>query len=210
MGRILFISDLHINHENIIRFDKRPFRDKEHMFYSLIARWNNAVNPDDTVYILGDFIWDKDPHVALSIIKKLNGDKRLIKGNHDRCLHNSKVKNAFGQYVKDMDEIKVNGRNVVMCHYPIASWKHMQGIPEYSTILLYGHVHMTQEFDMYEEYLDVLHNKGIPALAYNVGAACPWMDYQPRTLEEIIERYNDYKKKKKRLERGDKTDEKKD
>lgn len=38
MGHTFFISDLHFNHSDIITFDKRPFKDKHHMFYSLIAR----------------------------------------------------------------------------------------------------------------------------------------------------------------------------
>lgn len=190
MGRILFISDLHFNHKNIIEFDKRPYANVDEMNESLIKKWNNAVNPDDIVYILGDFSWDKKPEQIVSLLKKINGDKKLIKGNHDRCSDISTVKNAYGHYIKDMDVINVNGRRIVMCHYPIASWRYMQYKNDSHSILLYGHVHMTKEFYIYEQHLETLRENGVPALAYNVGASCPWMNHQPRTLEEIVERYN--------------------
>lgn len=196
MSETFFISDLHFNHENIITFDHRPFRDHTHMYYSLIARWNNVVGPNDTVYILGDFHWSGEPKEVLKVLNKLNGNKRLIKGNHDRYTQSPLVKNAFAQYIKDYDEIEVDGRRVVLSHYPIASWKHMRGDGNAATIHLYGHVHMTDEFYLYEEYLDILHKKGIAAMAYNVGAMTPWMGYQPRTLDEIIQGYNLVKKGK--------------
>ena len=51
-----YISDLHIGHENILRFDNRPFADVNEMNNKLIENWNARVCSDDTVYILGDFI----------------------------------------------------------------------------------------------------------------------------------------------------------
>lgn len=51
-----YISDLHIGHENILRFDNRPFADVNEMNNKLIENWNARVRSDDTVYILGDFI----------------------------------------------------------------------------------------------------------------------------------------------------------
>ena len=52
-----FTSDLHFGHENILRFDKRPFSSIKEHDEELIKRWNAKVKPGDTVYILGDFIW---------------------------------------------------------------------------------------------------------------------------------------------------------
>ena len=49
-----YISDLHLFHEAVIRFDDRPFRDLEEMHAEIVKRWNEKVNNGDTVYILGD------------------------------------------------------------------------------------------------------------------------------------------------------------
>ena len=43
-------------------------------------RWNETVRPTDKVYHLGDVVINRK---ALSIMHRLNGDKVLIKGNHD-------------------------------------------------------------------------------------------------------------------------------
>ena len=77
-----YISDLHIGHENILRFDNRPFADVNEMNNKLIENWNARVRSDDTVYILGDFIWAKESEWP-SIVGSLAGNKVLIRGNHD-------------------------------------------------------------------------------------------------------------------------------
>ena len=38
-----YISDLHIGHENILRFDNRPFADVNEMNNKLIENWNARV-----------------------------------------------------------------------------------------------------------------------------------------------------------------------
>lgn len=195
MNRIFFISDCHFDHEAILQYDKRPFKTIEEMRNTMIQRWNQSVNKADTVYILGDFTWSSNPDEIVDLLNRLNGNKLLIKGNHDRRTSANKVKNAFGQYIKEIDSIQVNGRKIVLSHYPIASWKQMQRKnPEENAILLYGHVHLSDEFLLFEQYLDRLREmKRVPIQAYNVGAMCPWMDYQPRTLDEIVERYSKMK-----------------
>lgn len=60
-----YISDLHIGHENILRFDNRPFADLNEMHNAIVTRWNSVVTGNDTVYILGDFIWDKQSCAVL-------------------------------------------------------------------------------------------------------------------------------------------------
>lgn len=51
-----FISDPHFFHENVIRFDKRPFTSVEEMNAKMRDWWNNTISEKDRVYILGDFI----------------------------------------------------------------------------------------------------------------------------------------------------------
>ena len=55
-----YISDLHIGHANAINLDKRPFKDLNEMNDAIFNNWNARVRTDDTVYILGDFIWAKE------------------------------------------------------------------------------------------------------------------------------------------------------
>ena len=83
-------------------------------------------------------------------------------------------------------EIQDRGRDVVLCHYPIPCFKnHYQGWYH-----LYGHVHVSFESNMMENtrrQMEALYMK--PSLMYNVGAMIPYMDYAPRTLDEIIAGY---------------------
>ena len=79
-----FTSDLHFGHANIIRYCDRPFADVAAMNTGLIERWNAVVDPNDTVWVLGDVAMG---HIAdsLPLIGRLHGTKHLVSGNHDRC-----------------------------------------------------------------------------------------------------------------------------
>jgi calcineurin-like phosphoesterase family protein len=78
-----FTSDLHLGHTNIIGYENRPFLSVEGMNEGIIDRWNDQVEPDDTVWVLGDFAMG---HVSdtLLLTPRLNGQKLLLCGNHDR------------------------------------------------------------------------------------------------------------------------------
>ena len=56
---IYFTSDLHFGHKNIIQYENRPFNNIEEMDNKIIKMWNNTLNEEDTIYILGDFSWYK-------------------------------------------------------------------------------------------------------------------------------------------------------
>ena len=99
--KIFFTSDLHFGHENVIRFDNRPFDTVEEMDEEMIKRWNAKVGKGDIVYVLGDFIWKAATNEAVSIIRRLNGQIILIKGNHDRFLHNAAAKKALEMCIRD-------------------------------------------------------------------------------------------------------------
>ena len=77
-----FISDTHFAHKRVIEFGYRPFKDLEHMHIELFKRWNAKVKAEDTVYIIGDFNFGGVGQ-RNKLFKKLNGNKVLIKGNHD-------------------------------------------------------------------------------------------------------------------------------
>ena len=185
---IFYIADTHFGHENVIRFDKRPFANVEMMKEDMIERWNKKVGKNDTVYILGDFCWKNVNPLEMGA--ELNGRKILITGNHDREL--PKETRGLGGFVRQdkLVEIKDNGRHVILCHYPLPF--HRVAYNE-DFWMLYGHVHGTIEEDhlrrLRKEIIDVAHDAPGRATGHfmNVGCMMPWMDYTPRALDEIIE-----------------------
>ena len=96
MNKTYFTSDLHFGHENVIRFDNRPFETVDEMDAELIRKWNAKVDRDDLVYVLGDMIWKTKNGTAEDLIHNLNGQIILIRGNHDRFLSNAKAQKRFG------------------------------------------------------------------------------------------------------------------
>lgn len=132
-----FTSDQHFFHENIIEYCDRPFDSLEEMHETIIDQWNVAVKPGDEVYVLGDFAitWNrKDTTPVEAILKRLNGQKQLIKGNHDRRA----VLDAKGwSWVGDCKEIKEQGQRIVLLHYAMRSWSQSHR----GSWQLYGHSH---------------------------------------------------------------------
>ena len=84
---IYFISDTHFYHSNIIKYFNRHFKDVNEMNETIINNWNSIIKEDDTIYHLGDFCLSNDDEIK-SIFNRLNGNKILIRGNHDRSLLN--------------------------------------------------------------------------------------------------------------------------
>jgi len=180
MGKNFYISDTHFSHEIIIKFDGRPFENAEEMNEILVSNWNSVVEKDDVVYLLGDFMWrfrDEDFYFA----KRLNGRKRLIKGNHDRT-HNKNFKRLF-EDISYYDKIKDGNETVILSHYPMVAY---DGGFRGRNVHLYGHVHNTDEYKMIERFVKENKDTDHPFRMYNVGCMMPWMNYTPRTLEEII------------------------
>lgn len=182
MGNKFYIADLHYGHKNVLNFDNRPFNSIEEMNEELVKRWNRVVTNGDQVYILGDMFWCEDKE-AIRVLDMLNGQKILVRGNHDRI----KGKNSESRFVKVAEymEIEDNGRKIVLCHYPIPCFKNHF----YGSYHLYGHVHNSFEWTMMLDCKNSMESYGQPCQMYNVGVMMPYMDYTPRTLDEIVEGY---------------------
>ena len=186
MSKVFFTGDLHFGHENVIVFDNRPFKTVEEMDEELIRRWNAKVDKGDLTYVLGDMIWKTRNDDAPSLINKLNGQIILIKGNHDRFLHNAKAKEALAG-LKDYDDICVtleNGtkKRVILSHY----FTPMYNGHRYQAIHLHAHSHFTDEADFEVDFAKYLNSIGCRNEIYNVG--CMYWDYEPVTLDEIMVR----------------------
>lgn len=92
--KIYFIADTHFGDDNIRRYENRPFENAAQMEQELIKRWNNIVEENDKVYVLGDFGADK---CEKKIISKLKGIIYLVKGNHDEYSNEYYRKAGFAE-----------------------------------------------------------------------------------------------------------------
>lgn len=178
-----YISDLHFGHKNALAFDNRPFGTVDEMNQALIDNWNKTVTAADHVYILGDFCWGKAKDWP-AVLQQLSGNKHLIRGNHDiRMPMQPDVRRYFVD-VADYKEIKDGDQYLVLSHYPIVAFKNMY----YGWMHLYGHVHVTTEEKMVSYFFRTVERYyEFPQRAFNVGCMLPYMNYTPRTLEEIVE-----------------------
>lgn len=193
-----YISDLHLFHKNVVgenNFDNRPFTTLEEMHEAIVKNWNGVVTNADHVYILGDIAW-KENEESIQLVSRLKGNLHAVIGNHDR-FKDERYKRLFVEivdYKEIHDIIDGNCQWVVMSHYPMASWNHMRkfnrdGNPMKNyAIHLHGHTHNSIEEHVYRVYISMLDKRDdIKCESYNVGCMLPYMNYQPRTLKEILE-----------------------
>jgi calcineurin-like phosphoesterase family protein len=150
---IWFTADLHLGHKNILkhqpnRIEAMSLKDENdiegHDKY-IISMWNEKVQPNDEVYILGDMIMGSQ-QTALYYIDKLKskGCKiHLVVGNHDKSIRNMVNKfdsiNLIKREVFKKNEFPflLNDFEVIMSHYPFKSWEgKCRG-----SMNLYGHIH---------------------------------------------------------------------
>ena len=187
MPVIRYIADLHFDDENIIAYDNRPFSSVTEMNETMIERWNRVVHSNDLTWILGDFCTGGKENWA-SVLDRLNGRKALIIGNHDARAAVEQLRDRF-EDAADYREITDGERRVVLCHYPIPNFRDHY----FSWVHLYGHVHTGFEANIVEhskQLIRKLYVRDDVCLAYNAGAMLPYMDYTPRTLDEILSASN--------------------
>lgn len=176
--KVFFTADTHFNHTNIIYYCDRPYKDASHMNESLIENWNQLVDTESLIFILGDFAYG-DKRDWENLLGRLHGRKFLIKGNHDRsnCIPSHKfleVHEGFAKiYVKDPD----SHREIILCHYPMLSWEHSHK----GSWQLYGHWHGSKvrkrevgDADAQKEVSEYVKNESIAymntrATQYDVG-----------------------------------------
>lgn len=138
MSKTFITSDLHFGHRGIMRFcpATRQFRDVEHMNAEMIRMWNELVNWDDTVYILGDVAF-MNVRDAVEVLLQLNGKKILIAGNHDSKLIQHATFCACFAEIHQYLTVNYNGTRVSMFHYPIHEWDQCHR----GAVHFHGHVH---------------------------------------------------------------------
>ena len=176
----LYTSDLHFGHAKVIEFDHRPFADVAEMDRVLIYLWNDRVQPDDTVYIIGDICF----HAANPpewYLRQLNGHKVLILGNHDKKLLKNPRALSYLERVEPMLTITDENRQIVMCHYPLAEWDgYFHGAWH-----IYGHIHNNRN-----ETYEYMRTK---PKALNAG--CMINNYAPASFNELLRNNEIYRQK---------------
>lgn len=121
MSKLFFTSDTHFSHAKIIEYCNRPFTTADEMDEVLVANWNARVSPSDQIWHLGDFAFS-DPTKTNDILKRLNGHKHFIKGNHDKVFRKNEWLFNHFETVADYKEIKWNSQKIVLTHYPLLTW----------------------------------------------------------------------------------------
>jgi len=115
----LFISDTHFYHKNILKFEpSRVENFKQNHFTSqeqmLMANWNRVCSKEQIIIHMGDFYYGKDEHI--SNVKHLNGEKYLLKGNHDN--YDDEVYSSLGfKLINEMildTELKENSKLLLL------------------------------------------------------------------------------------------------
>lgn len=194
-----YIADLHFFHAAMNdRMDCRGFADMLEMNEYMIHKWNNKVNENDDVVILGDLSWGNAEETS-SLLKRLKGKLYLIQGNHDvRYLKKQTMDLSRFEWVKSYEEMSDNKRKVVLCHYPIICYNGQYRLDEEGNpkvYMLYGHVHDSRDQQLIEQFQEITrqtvtvdaqgNQRTIPCNMIN--CFCKYSDYEPLTLDEWIE-----------------------
>lgn len=141
---VLFTSDTHFGDHRPLNIGKRPFASVAEMDESLIANWNAVVEPGDEVWHLGDVA--RRPADVPALLARLSGTKHLLVGNNDP---RETIASEGWASVHDYAELTLDGRALVLCHYPFRSWNGQAR----GAINLHGHSHgrlkpMPRQFDV--------------------------------------------------------------
>jgi calcineurin-like phosphoesterase family protein len=134
MPAVFLTSDTHFGHAGVCRFTEadgvtkiRPWTDPDEMDEEMIKRWNATVRPNDKVYHLGDVVINRK---ALKTLARLNGDKVLIRGNHDIF-----PDTEYREYFRELRAYHVmNG--MILSHIPL----HEASLGRFG-VNIHGHLH---------------------------------------------------------------------
>jgi calcineurin-like phosphoesterase family protein len=168
---VFLVSDTHFGHSGVCRFMRndgvtklRPFEDPNEMDEFMIEAWNKKVKPNDKVYHLGDVVINRR---CLSTLARLNGDKVLIRGNHDIFRDDE-----YRKYFRELRAYHVmNG--MILSHIPL----HPDSLGRFGTNI-HGHLHANRVMaEVFGEYkVDVRYH-----------CVCvEQTDYAPILFEEVI------------------------
>lgn len=146
MSEIYFISDTHFSHQNILKFKSSDdklirgsmFSSIEDHDETIIKNWNDMVKPQDKIYHLGDVFFGSQERFN-SIHRRLNGQKRLLPGNHDpiKFLSGKNPLNSQHYFQKIQLWRLFKDHNFIATHVPVHETTFRTSV-DYN---VHGHVH---------------------------------------------------------------------
>lgn len=182
MPAVFLVSDTHFGHSGVCRFLRndgvtklRPFDDPQEMDEFMIAAWNERVKPNDKVYHLGDVVINRR---CLPTLARLNGDKVLIRGNHDIFRDDE-----YRKYFRELRAYHVmNG--LILSHIPV----HEASLGRFGCNI-HGHLHANRVMKargIDARSGDTLYSDEIDTRYHCV--CVEQTDYAPILFEEVIAR----------------------
>ena len=181
MPSVFLVSDTHFGHKGVCHFTRndgvtklRPFDTPEEMDEFMVEAWNARVRPNDKVYHLGDVVMSRR---SLSIMDRLNGDKVLIRGNHDIFKDED-----YRKYFRELRAYHVmNG--MILSHIPI----HSESLGRFG-VNIHGHTHANRVMRparVLEEFID----HGCTTIDERYHCVCvDQTDFAPILFEDVIKR----------------------
>ena len=177
------ISDHHLGHTNSWEKFKledgsplRPFTSTEEMNETMIERHNAKVKQQDTVYFLGDVVINKK---YLELVKRMNGRKILIRGNHDIFKDEDYREVGF----KQIHGVRVFVDKFILSHIPL----HPDCVTERFRVNVHGHLHANQVMSWQVIDEDIVYKPDPRYLCVCVEQT----DYTPLHFDEVEERIQD-------------------
>ena len=181
---VFFISDFHLFHKNVIKFDNRPFKDKNGepdvraMHRTIIDNWNSVVKDEDVVFYLGDLCFGR-PEWANEVIFALRGKIHFVMGNHDEYKEIKKYNRFEGIY--DLVDLNIlnspidKNLHFILMHYPIFSWNRQH----HGTYHVHGHCHGNLHHGETKDYY-------VGRKVIDVG--CNIIDYTPISYKDVVKK----------------------
>lgn len=183
MGKIWFTSDLHFSHNQPFIYERRGFNNIKEHNEAIIKNFNEVVNWDDDLYILGDLFLN-DNEEGMKCVRRLPGTLHIIWGNHDSDTRKDLLANEPRVIMHGYSDIfKYKNYHFYLSHYPTITANNDEDKPLKAKIInLYGHTHQQDNF-----------YNSIPTM-YHVGVDSH--NLYPVEIEQIIEEIkNEYKKR---------------
>ena len=185
MPSVFLTSDTHFGHAGVCRFTHedsgvkiRPWTDPDEMDEEMVKRWNETVKPTDKVYHLGDVVINRK---ALGIMRRLNGDKVLIRGNHDIFRDEE-----YREHFRELRAYHVmNG--MILSHIPI----HTESLGRFG-VNIHGHLHTRRVKKIIG--VDVRTGEFKYSTENDVRYHCVCVeqtDFRPILFEDVIQRIKD-------------------
>ena len=82
MNKIFFTSDLHFCHDRAFIYEPRGFKSVHEMNETIIKNFNEVMDWEDSIYLLGDCFLNNNEE-GMKLIKRIPGRKFIVYGNHD-------------------------------------------------------------------------------------------------------------------------------